>query len=141
MKRYTLRHGFNEMDFDKITSMLAKVWWSPGIAKNEVVRGANNSALVVGAFDENREQIGFARVISDKTRFAYIMDVVVDERLRKRGIGRAMINYILKHQDLTDVYQWCLLTKDAHGVYAKLGFKPLATPENWMEIRKERPRR
>jgi len=136
-----LKHGFNEMDFDRITQMLKDVWWSPGIMKPEVLQGAGNSALLVGAFNTEDEQVGFSRVVSDKTRFAYIMDVVVDGRYRKQGIGRAMIKYILNHPELKDVYQWLLLTKDAHGVYAALGFKPVAAPENWMELRKERPLR
>jgi hypothetical protein len=49
-----------------------------------------------------------------------------------------MVSYILNHPDLKDVYQWVLITKDAHGVYGGLGFRPLSTPDNWMEIRKER---
>jgi len=139
MEPFTLSYGFNQIDFDKVTSMLEKVWWSPGIKKAEVIRGAENSALLVGAFDLQNLQIGYARVVSDKTRFAYIMDVVVDERHRRLGIGQAMISYILNHPELKNVYQWVLLTKDAHGVYSKMGFKALASPENWMEIRKERP--
>jgi GNAT superfamily N-acetyltransferase len=141
MTEYTLKYGYKEMDFDKVTLMLKDVWWSPGIGKAEVMQGARNSALIVGAFNEKNEQIGYSRVISDKTRFAYIMDVVVDDRYRKNGIGQAMISFILGHPELKDVYQWVLLTKDAHGVYSKVGFKPIAQPENWMEIRKNRPAR
>src|SRR5512147_1486767 len=121
MSEYTLKYGYNEMNFDKVTQMLKDVWWSPGIGKAEVMQGARNSALIVGAFNEKNEQIGFSRAISDKTRFAYIMDVVVDERYRKKGIGQAMISFILGHPELKDVYQWVLLTKDAHGVYSKVG--------------------
>ncbi len=51
-----------------------------------------------------------------------------------------MINYILNHHELTDVYQWLLITKDAHGVYSKAGFSPVSRPLDWMEIRKNRPR-
>jgi GNAT superfamily N-acetyltransferase len=136
---FQLKSGPDEMDFDKITGMLSRVWWSPGISKAEVVQGARNSALLVGAFDQQNEQIGYARVISDRTRMAYIMDVVVDDRFRKQGIGQAMINHILGHPDLQNVYQWILQTSDAHGVYSKSGFRPLANPEKWMEIRKPRP--
>jgi GNAT superfamily N-acetyltransferase len=139
MADYFLKYGYREMDFDKVTLMLKDVWWSEGIGKAEVMQGAQNSALLVGAFDKENEQIGYSRVISDKTRFAYIMDVVVDQRYRKKGIGQAMIRFILSHQELKDVYQWLLLTKDAHGVYSKVGFKAIAQPENWMEIRKNRP--
>jgi ribosomal protein S18 acetylase RimI-like enzyme len=138
---YTIKYGFDQMDFDKVTEMLKGAHWSIGIGKEEVLQGAGNSALVVGAFNSEDEQIGFSRVVSDKTRFAYILDVIVDENYRKQGIGQAMIRYILNHSVLKDVYQWLLLTKDAHGVYRKVGFKSVATPEGWMEIRQDRPKR
>jgi GNAT superfamily N-acetyltransferase len=96
---------------------------------------------VVGAFTTDNEQIGYARVISDKTRFAYILDVIVDEKYRKQGIGQAMVRFILAHQSLKDVYQWVLITQDAHGVYQKIGFNPLSRPADWMEIRQNRPDR
>src|SRR5512133_955983 len=141
MTKYFLKDGYEHIDFVKVTSMLKEVWWSPGIKINEVIQGAKNSALLVGTFIAEKEQIGYARVISDRTRFAYIMDVVVDDRYRKQGIGKAMIQFILNHPELKDVYQWVLLTKDAHGVYEKVGFKPIAEPDKWMEIRKPRPER
>jgi len=140
MFEYSIKDGYDEMDFDKVTDMLKDTYWSNGIKKKEVIQGAYNSALLVGAFTNNK-QIGYSRVISDKTRFAYILDVIVDEKHRKQGIGQAMVKYILDHPDLKDVYQWLLITKDAHGVYHKVGFNPLARPNDWMEIRHNRPDR
>jgi hypothetical protein len=52
-----------------------------------------------------------------------------------------MIKFILNHPELKDVYQWLLITKDAHGVYSKAGFKPLENPDRWMEIRNSWPDR
>ena len=126
---FIIKDGYNEMDFDKITDMLKDVSWSIGISKSEVEKGAKNSALLIGVFTAENKQIGFSRVVSDKTRFAYIMDVVVDNKYRKQGIGQTMIRSILNHPELKDVYQWVLLTKDAHGVYRKVGFKPISQPE------------
>ena len=136
----SLRYSCDAMDFAKVTAMLATAFWCEGISELEVRRGAENSALVVGAF-LGGEQVGYARAISDKTRFAYILDVYVDERFRRRGIGQMMVRGILGHEDLKDVYQWLLITKDAHGVYEKLGFRVTARPGDWMEIRTPRPRR
>src|SRR4030043_1500485 len=98
MIKYSLKDGYEQMDFDKVTNMLKDVWWSPGIKKTEIMQGAQNSALLVGAFIADNEQIGYSRVISDKTRFAYILDVVVDNNYRKQGIGQAMIKFILNNQ-------------------------------------------
>jgi GNAT superfamily N-acetyltransferase len=135
-----IKYGYDKMDFIKVTGMLSKTYWSPGINIDEVKKGASNSTLTVGVFYSG-EQIGYSRVISDKTRFAYILDVYVDENYRKNGIGQLMMKNILQHEELKDVYQWILITRDAHGVYGKSGFKPLANPESWMEIRLDRPER
>ncbi len=137
---FQIRDGFEKMDFDSVTGMLQKVFWSVGIRKEEVIKAAKNSSLLAGAFNSDGMQIGFARVISDKTRFAYIMDVVVDDVYRRQGIGQAMVNHILRHPELKDVYQWLLRTRDAHGVYGKVGFKNIANTEEWMEIMHKRAR-
>ena len=129
------------MDWDRVTEMLAQAFWCPGTEKEEVVKGAENSAIVIGAFDESGRQIGYARAISDKVRFAYIIDVFVDEAHRKQGIGQAMIRRMLNDPSMVDVYQWLLITKDAHEVYKKVGFKVTSRPLDWMEIRKPRPPR
>ncbi|BCZ48102.1 N-acetyltransferase [Clostridium gelidum] len=141
MNDIIIKDGIENMDFEKVTQMLSNSFWSPEIKIHEVKKGAINSALIVGAFVNDTEQIGYGRVISDKTRFAYITDVYIDVNFRKKGIGQKIINYILNNQKLEDVYQWLLITKDAHGVYNKVGFNPVARPLDLMEIRKIRPRR
>lgn len=139
--KFKIVDDIKKMDFAKITAMLKDAYWSEGIGIDEVKQGADNSTLVVGAFTPGGSQIGYARVISDKTRFAYILDVYVDEHFRKKDIGQAMINFILQHPKLKDVYQWLLITKDAHGLYRKAGFAPLQNPDRWMEIRNPREQR
>lgn len=137
---FSLRDGFDQMNFDVVTSMLSGSYWCTGIRKDEVIMAARNSALLAGAF-VNNQQVGYARIISDKSRFAYLLDVIVDENYRRQGIGQALVKYIMDHPEVKDVYQWLLITRDAHGVYRKLGFAPVARPADWMEIRKPRPER
>ena len=141
MNDIIIKDGIENMDFGKVTKMLANSFWSPEIKIEEVKKGAINSALVVGVFSKDEGQIGYARVISDKTRFAYITDVYIEENFRKKGIGQKIINSILAHEELIDVYQWLLITRDAHGVYNKVGFNPVTRPLDWMEIRKNRQER
>lgn len=126
---------------DDIHAMLSKTFWSPGITKEEIASGIRNSALVVGAYASDGRQVGFCRVISDKTRFAYLLDVVVADDCRRQGIGRAMVRFAVTHPELKYVYQWLLKTSDAHGVYAKCGFAPLTDAQIWMEIVQPRPER
>ena len=130
-----------KLNIGDIHEMLSNVFWSPGITKNEILKGIRNSALVVGAYVEGGKQVGFLRVVSDKVRFAYINDVVVHEDYRRHGLGQKMVNFALSHTELKDVYQWLLVTTDAHGVYGKCGFELLKNHENWMTIIKPRPDR
>jgi N-acetylglutamate synthase-like GNAT family acetyltransferase len=138
---FYLKSSLEAMDFAKVTAMLTTAFWCKGIGLEEVRKGAQNSALVVGAFLNNGAQIGFARVISDKTRFAYVLDVIVDETYQRMGVGQAMMRYILAHPELKDVYQWFLISSTAREVYRKVGFKELSNPEKWMEIKSSRPTR
>lgn len=139
--KFKIVDSIKKIDFVKVTKMLKDAFWSKGIGIDEVKQGADNSALVVGAFTQEGLQIGYARVISDKTRFAYILDVYVDENFRKKGIGGGMIQFILNHPKLKDIYQWFLATRDAHSLYRKYGFVPLTNTERWMEIRQPGPQR
>lgn len=134
---YVIDDSFDRLDFNILRQWLSATYWTPGISQEEIVKGAKHSAIVVGCY-HGGSQVGFLRVISDKTRFGYFCDVFVDESHRKRGIARAMMRYVMDHPDFADVYQWLLATKDAHGVYAPLGFAPLAEPEMWMMARRPR---
>lgn len=127
--------GFDQMNFVKVTAMLSQSYWNKDVKIEKVKQAASNSAIVVGAFLDG-EQIGYARAVSDKTKFAYIMDVYVEESYRKQGVGQRLVRYMLEHDTLKDVYIWLLATEDAHGVYEKCGFKPLEDPARWMHIRK-----
>jgi GNAT superfamily N-acetyltransferase len=77
--------------------------------------------------------VGFARVISDYTTFAYIGDVFVIEEYRGRGLSKWLLEVIGAHPELQGLRRWILLTRDAHGLYEKVGFAPSRTPERLME--------
>lgn len=136
---YEIDDCFGRLDFLRLESWLSAAYWSPGIRIPEILKGARNSALVLGCYQAG-EQVGYLRVASDKTRFAYIMDVYVAEAHRRRGLARALTEAAMAHPDLADVYLWLLATRDAQPVYAQAGFGPLPEPGNWMIIRKEKAR-
>lgn len=134
---YQLTDDLQKIDFSLVHSWLTSSYWTPGISREEVERGAKNSALVIGAFDPHGTQAGYMRVVSDKTRFAYLMDVFVDPAHRKKGLAQAMIRLAFEHLDFKSIRQWLLATKDAGEVYRSLGFKPLEHPERWMAVIKQ----
>jgi GNAT superfamily N-acetyltransferase len=83
--------------------------------------------------DPSRLDIHAARFISDYATFAYVCDVYVLEEHRGHGLSKAMMAMASSHPRLQGLRRWTLVTNDAHGLYAQFGFKPLATPERFME--------
>jgi GNAT superfamily N-acetyltransferase len=119
---YELDDNVDRIEIDTVHAWLASAyWWSHGITREQVVRGTRCSSLVIGAYLDGK-QVATARVVSDTIRFAWIADVFVAPEHRGRGIARAMIRFALDHPNLSDVTSWLLATRDAHGVYAALGF-------------------
>jgi GNAT superfamily N-acetyltransferase len=119
------------LDIDRIHGWLTVSYWSPGIARETVARAIENSHCL-GAYAAEG-QIGFARMITDKTTFAWLADVWVDDAARAKGLGRNMVRWFLDHPDYQGLRRIGLTTADAHGVYEKLGFHGLLRPERYME--------
>ena len=66
--------------------------------------------------------------MTDRATFAYLADVFVAEEHRGHGLGRWLVETILAHPELSGLRRWLLATRDAHGLYRKLGFTDVADP-------------
>ena len=119
------------LDIGRIHGWLTGSYWSPGISRDTVARAIAGSHCL-GAY-RNGVQIGFTRAITDHATFAWIADVWVDEPARGQGLGRRLVRWFLDHPDFAGIRRFGLVTGDAHGVYAALGFHPPLRPERWME--------
>jgi GNAT superfamily N-acetyltransferase len=135
---YELDDDRTRIDFERVHSWLTNTYWSPGIAQEKVERAAKGSSLVLGVYqkssgeNESGQQVGYMRVISDKATFAWICDVFVDEAHRGQKIASAMVSFALAHPEHQGLRRWVLATRDAHPVYAGVGFTPLPEPDRWM---------
>ncbi len=107
-------------------------YWAKNIPE-EVVRTSIENSVCFGIY-ENGRQLGFARVVTDKATFGYLADVFVVETSRGLGLSKWLMDTILAHPELQGFRRWVLATADAHSLYARSGFRPLARPERWMEL-------
>ncbi|UXY16175.1 GNAT family N-acetyltransferase [Chitiniphilus purpureus] len=124
------------IDFGWLTAQLTRCYWCEGIDEARVRDAAAGSAVLVGAYHGTR-QVGYARIVSDRARFAYLADVVVDPTHRGQGIATEMVRTLLAHPGLAQVEHCYLLTRDAHRLYRPLGFEVFPAPERFM--RRSRP--
>ena len=106
-------------------------YWSKDIPLPIVQKAVSNS-LCFGVF-KGDEQIGFARVVTDYVTFAWLADVFIHQEYRGMGLSKWMLEFIMDHPDLQVLRRWMLATRDAHGLYERYGFKPVANPERLME--------
>ena len=114
-----------------IHGFLTESYWGKGRTIAEVLQTIEHS-LCFGLYMDNR-QIGFARVLSDRVAFAYILDVFILEDYRGQGFSKILLEKILNYPELKIVRKWLLATKDAHGLYQQFGFRQIAEPDRLME--------
>ena len=129
---YTISTDPARLDIGVIHNFLAESYWAKNMPRNLVERMIRHS-LNFGVYHRGA-QVGYARVISDYTTFAYLADVFIVPEHRGKGLSKALVGTILAHADLQGLRRWMLVTLDAHGIYESFGFKPVAHPERHMEI-------
>lgn len=122
----------DRLDLDVIHGFLTECYWAKGIPREAVARSIENS-LCFGVYAKSK-QVGFARVISDFATYAYIGDVFILDEYRGRGLGKWLMECIMRHPRLQGLRRWSLVTRDAHQLYARFGFTPLKTPDRYMEL-------
>ena len=111
-----------------------EAYWSKGLPRDVFERAIDNSLSFV-AYGED-EVAGYARVVTDKATFAWLCDVFVLPLHRGNGVARLLMDAVMAHPELQGLRNFMLATRDAHGLYEKYGFAPLAEPARWMVIRK-----
>lgn len=109
-----------QLDPDAILILLHTTHWAAGMTRETLTRAIANS-VCFGVFDRDL-LIGFARAVTDLATYAYWTDVVIADGYRGRGLGRWLSECMLAHPDLQGLRRVTLLTRDAAGLYAGLGF-------------------
>ncbi len=135
MKGYSISTSKFLLDAEKIQRLLKNCFWSENVPVEYVKRFIKHS-LCFGVYQKNpHELVGFGRVITDYTTFAYIGDIVIDPRHRGKGLGTALVSRIMHHPELRGLKTWSLrTTEEAKAIYESNGFKPAEETHTILEI-------
>ena len=135
---FTIDFDKDKLQRDRIYDYLVQSYWSPNIRREVVERQFENSFCVGAYLRDSGLQIGFARLVTDYGRFAYLADVFVLDEYQGKGVAQTMVDGLVNHEAVSTVGHWILATKDAHSLYEKFGFEQIN--ERYMMMRKSSER-
>lgn len=137
-KGFTISSGKALLNLNYVYDFLTQEsYWAKNLVFDQFKISIENSDCF-GVYHQQK-QVGFARVISDKSTFAYLADVFIDSNYRKLGLSKWLLQTILDQPQYKNLRRWMLATADAQGLYAQFGFEKLNNPERFMQIYRPYP--
>ena len=136
---FTISTDPARLDVGAIHAYLAQEsYWAKGVPLTTVQRSIDHS-LNFGLYAPDGRLTGFARVVTDTATFAWLCDVFVLAEFRGRGLSKWLVAELWAHPELQGLRRRLLATLDAHELYTRFGFAPLAAPERYLESRQPNP--
>ena len=129
---YSIDTNSKRVDAELVYQFLKEEsYWAKDRSFQEVKKSLDHS-LCFGLY-KNNKMVGFARVVTDFTVFAYLADVFIIRQERANGLGKTLVEFILETPSIKNVKRWMLGTMDAHELYRPYGFSEVVNPKRWME--------
>ena len=92
------------------------------------------SAAAVSAWQGGR-LVGFGRATSDGIYRAVLWDVVVLRDLEGQGLGRQLVETLLKASPVTSAERVYLMTTNSQGFYERLGFQEVSSQKLMLKLK------
>lgn len=129
---YRISTDKEDLQIDVIHRYLSEeAYWTTGRTQAMTEKSIEHS-LCFGVYHQGK-QVGFARVVTDYTIFAYLCDVFILRKYQGHGLGKWLTETVLNVLDEEGVRWTMLATRDAHELYEDYGgFQKLYLPEKWM---------
>ncbi len=130
---YVISTDPERIDLDWLHKALSTdTYWAPGRPRERVAQAVANS-LCYGLYDPSGRQLGFARLVTDRTVFAWLGDVYIDREVRGRGLGKRLVGHVMRDVEAMGLRRIVLSTDDAEGLYRGFGFTDLdGEKSTWM---------
>jgi len=88
----------------ELLRLYQQTWWAGDRDHDRVVEIVTGSDLVFSMVDHDQDQlVGFARVLTDRSYIALLLDVIVTTARRGNGFGALLMDAIIAHPTITPV--------------------------------------
>jgi N-acetyltransferase len=115
----------SDTQIEDLHHLFQNEWWTQGRTIEDVRKMLDGSITIALADPATTRLIAFARAITDGVYKALILDVIVDESVRKTGLGKALMDAITSHPALAAVQHFELYCRpEMVPFYERWGFKP-----------------
>jgi GNAT superfamily N-acetyltransferase len=121
---------------EELASLYLQAGWMKTVDPAKTTRAVESASEWFVARTEGGQLLGFGRFITDYARYAFVVDVIVDESQRGKGIGTALMNMIIdscRELGIDSVNLWP--SKGNVPFYERLGFYALPTEQPHMKLK------
>ncbi|MGF1866451.1 GNAT family N-acetyltransferase [Enterovibrio norvegicus] len=116
---FSISNDENKVDVIRLKALLAGSYWAHDRDIDTIARSIKHSECF--SLCDNDYFVGFARVVTDYSTFAYVADVIVDPDYRGKGLGKWLVDTVVNDARWKGQLMM-LATDDAHALYERHGF-------------------
>ncbi len=96
--------------------------WAKDRTIDQIKRMLANSNVIITLWDK-KNLVGFGRATTDQIYRAVLWDIVVSKDLQGVGLGKIIVEELLKDKRISSVEKVYLMTTNRKDFYKQLGFK------------------
>ena len=108
---------------DKLQVLFNKnTFWAKDRTKDQIKQMLANSNVIITLWNKNN-LVGFGRATTDRVFRAVLWDIVVSKDLQRVGLGKVIVEELLKNKKINSAEKIYLMTTDRQDFYNQLGFR------------------
>ena len=100
---YQVVNQLNETQVSQLVELYKNEFWSKNRTYQGVVKMLAASDMIIALVNEQKELIGFCRILTDFVYRGVIYDVIVKPNYRKMGFGAKLLDEVVSHPQLKEV--------------------------------------
>lgn len=99
-----VRGSLDDAHVGDLLGLYGETWWAHDRVREDVEEMLSASDVIVAiVIRRSNRLVAFARALTDRTYFAMVLDVVVANDFRQRGLGRLLLDTLVEHPALSSV--------------------------------------
>ena len=96
--------------------------WAKDRTIRQIQKMLSNSNVIITLWSKHN-LVGFGRATTDEVYRAVLWDIVVSKEVQRVGLGKVIVEELLKDKKINSVEKVYLMTTDSQDFYKQLGFK------------------